>query len=176
MAIVTAMTGFGLLKARSREPSRLLLGKAAFLEIFNCEERMLSISECKELFEYLSEYIENQNCDLKKQFTSNNEIDSWLIKWEKALKQEKKTKTKIRESMLKVNPAYIPRNHQVEKAIYEALNNYDYSYMDRLTLLLEKPYDYKPENIEFIIPPENGNQNYQTFCGTWSKFFLSYRL
>ena len=35
-------------------------------------------------FWYLSEYIENQNCDLKKQFTSNNEIDSWLIKWEKA--------------------------------------------------------------------------------------------
>ena len=68
--------------------------------------------------------------------------------------------------MLKVNPAYIPRNHQVEKAIYEALNNYDYSYMDRLTLLLEKPYDYKPENIEFMMPPENGNQNYQTFCGT----------
>ena len=117
-------------------------------------------------FWYLSEYIENQNCDLKKQFTSNNEIDSWLIKWEKALKQEKKTKTKIKESMLKVNPAYIPRNHQVEKAIYEALNNYDYSYMDRLTLLLEKPYDYKPENIEFMMPPENGDQNYQTFCGT----------
>ena len=117
-------------------------------------------------FWYLSQYIENQSCDLKKQFTSNNEIDSWLIKWEKALKQEKKTKTKIKESMLKVNPAYIPRNHQVEKAIYEALNNYDYSYMDRLTLLLEKPYDYKPENIEFMMPPENGDQNYQTFCGT----------
>ena len=65
-----------------------------------------------------------------------------------------------------MNPAFIPRNHQVEKAIYEVINNYDYSYVNRLIELLNKPYNYQPDNLEYMNPPDNYDQNYQTFCGT----------
>jgi uncharacterized protein YdiU (UPF0061 family) len=69
-------------------------------------------------------------------------------------------------SMQKENPAFIPRNHRIEKAIYEVVDNNDYSYMDHLILLLNKPYQDQPNNSEYMHPPEKPDHNYQTFCGT----------
>ena len=119
-------------------------------------------------FRYLSNLVEeeNNNSLFKQQFLSKNEIDSWLVKWKECLKKEGNSEKEIKKLMLKVNPAFIPRNHQVEKAIYEVINNYDYSYVNRLIELLNKPYNYQPDNLEYMNPPDNYNQNYQTFCGT----------
>ena len=119
-------------------------------------------------FRYLSNIVEeeNNNSLFKQQFLSKNEIDSWLVKWKECLKKEGNPEKEIKELMLKVNPAFIPRNHQVEKTIYEAINNYDYSYVNRLIQLLNKPYNFQPENLEYMNPPDKYDQNYQTFCGT----------
>ena len=119
-------------------------------------------------FRYLSNLVEeeNNNSLFKQQFLSKNEIDSWLVKWKECLKKEGNSEKEIKKLMLKVNPAFIPRNHQVEKAIYEVINNYDYSYVNRLIELLNKPYNYQPDNLEYMNPPDNYDQNYQTFCGT----------
>ena len=119
-------------------------------------------------FRYLSDLVGevNNNSLFKQQFSSKNEIDCWLVKWQECLKKENNGVKEIKNLMLKTNPAFIPRNHQVEKAIYEAINNYDYSYMDRLVKLLNKPYNFQSDNLEYMEPPDNYDKNYQTFCGT----------
>tara|TARA_B110000014_G_C20113152_1_gene586983 strand:- start:69 stop:1529 length:1461 start_codon:yes stop_codon:yes gene_type:complete len=117
-------------------------------------------------FRYLSDAIKNKSSQFEAQFSSKNEIASWLIKWRESLEQENKSEGAIKKLMLAINPAFIPRNHNVEKAIFEAVNNYDYSYMDRLNMVLNKPYDYQPDNVEYMNPQKNYNANYQTFCGT----------
>ena len=119
-------------------------------------------------FRYLSDLVGevNNNSLFKQQFSSKNEIDCWLVKWQECLKKENNGVKEIKNLMLKTNPAFIPRNHQVEKAIYEAINNYDYSYMDRLVKLLNKPYNFQSDNLEYMKPPDNYDKNYQTFCGT----------
>ena len=119
-------------------------------------------------FRYLSDAIENDtgNSNFEKQFLSQNKISEWLVSWRKRLKIQSASFKKIKMSMQKENPAFIPRNHRIEKTIYEAVNNNDYSYMDHLILLLNKPYQDQPNNSEYMHPPEKPDHNYQTFCGT----------
>jgi len=119
-------------------------------------------------FRYLSDAIENDtgNLNFEKQFLSQNKISEWLVCWRKRLKIQSTSFKKIKISMQKENPAFIPRNHRIEKAIYEAVDNNDYSYMDHLILLLNKPYQDQPDNSEYMHPPEKPDHNYQTFCGT----------
>ena len=119
-------------------------------------------------FRYLSDAIENDtgNSNFEKQFLSQNKIGEWLVCWRKRLKIQSTSFKKIKISMQKENPAFIPRNHRIEKAIYEAVDNNDYSYMDHLILLLNKPYQDQPNNSEYMHPPEKPDHNYQTFCGT----------
>jgi len=119
-------------------------------------------------FRYLSDVIgkENNSSNFLNQFLSKNKIDAWLVKWKESIKKENRPEKEIKKSMLKINPAFIPRNHRVEKVIYEILNNYDYSYLDHLLQLLDKPFDHKQHDIEYMNPPDDQNQNYQTFCGT----------
>ena len=119
-------------------------------------------------FRYLSDAIENDtgNSNFEKQFLSQNKISEWLVSWRKRLKIQSASFKKIKMSMQKENPAFIPRNHRIEKTIYEAVNNNDYSYMDHLILMLNKPYQDQPNNSEYMHPPEKPDHNYQTFCGT----------
>ena len=107
-------------------------------------------------FRYLSDSVgeENGNSNFKQQFSSKDKVDSWIVKWKECLKEENRPEKVIRESMLKINPSFIPRNHRVEEAIYEAVNNYDYDYMDRLVQLLSKPYEHQPDNTEYMQPTE----------------------
>ena len=56
-----------------------------------------------------------------KQFLSPNKIGEWLTSWRKRLKIQSVSFKKIKMSMQKENPAFIPRNHRIEKAIYEAV-------------------------------------------------------
>ena len=119
-------------------------------------------------FRYLSDAIENDtgNSNFEKQFLSPNKIGEWLTNWRKRLKIQSVSFKKIKMSMQKENPGFIPRNHRIEKAIYEAVDNNDYSYMDNLILLLNKPYQDQPDNSEYMHPPEKPDHDYQTFCGT----------
>ena len=67
--------------------------------------------------------------------------------------------------MLLINPALIPRNHQVEAAIEQAYGG-DFSHFHALTERLKKPFDYTPEDRELALPPRPEQVVQQTFCGT----------
>ena len=64
------------------------------------------------------------------------------------------------------NPAVIPRNHRVEEALDAAVNNEDYSVMERLLNVLTSPYAHSPEQEDYTKLPVESALPYRTFCGT----------
>ncbi|QRM54675.1 protein adenylyltransferase SelO [Sinorhizobium sp. BG8] len=70
------------------------------------------------------------------------------------------------EIMRSVNPAFIPRNHQVERALAAAIEHGDYSLFEALNDVLSRPYDVQPAFASYGEPPKAGEEVLQTFCGT----------
>lgn len=69
-------------------------------------------------------------------------------------------------AMLAASPAYIPRNHQVEKAIRASVDEGDDTAFYRLNAVLAQPYTDQPDAQEFARPAEPEEAVLQTFCGT----------
>ena len=67
--------------------------------------------------------------------------------------------------MRAVNPAIIPRNHQIEIAIEEACNG-EFLRFHRLNAALQRPFEERPEFSEFAAAPFPHEVVTQTFCGT----------
>ena len=63
------------------------------------------------------------------------------------------------------NPAFIPRNHNVEAALMAATTSHDFSVMERLLEVLAAPYDHERDLPMFSAPGPDG-RSYRTFCGT----------
>ncbi|MDD4772992.1 MAG: YdiU family protein [Eubacteriales bacterium] len=68
-------------------------------------------------------------------------------------------------TMKNANPALIPRNHRVEKALDTAVNNADYSVTDRLLAALVSPFAHTREQTAYA-QPDPSSCGYKTFCGT----------
>ena len=65
--------------------------------------------------------------------------------------------------MRKNNPIVIPRNHKVEEAL-GAANNNNLELINKLLVILKKPYNNQDNIMNYQSP--SSNNNYQTFCGT----------
>lgn len=70
------------------------------------------------------------------------------------------------ETMKRHNPLIIPRNHLVEEALENASRDGNYKKFNNLLELLKEPYNYRDINKEYMMPQENSNIPYRTFCGT----------
>ncbi len=64
-----------------------------------------------------------------------------------------------------INPLYIPRNHQIERAIVKARKG-DYKIFNDLKELLQNPFTENIQYSEYAIPPKPEERVTQTFCGT----------
>jgi len=91
-------------------------------------------------------------------FTDRSAGAQWLESWHAA-------GPKSLESMRRVNPIFIPRNHRVEEAIQGALRG-DYAAFERLNAVLARPFEEQPEHAELERPAEPGERVERTFCGT----------
>lgn len=69
-------------------------------------------------------------------------------------------------SMRTRNPAVIPRNHIVEKALASVVEKGDTSLIERLIVILKTPFVDLEGTTEFTSPAPNGGKGYKTFCGT----------
>jgi uncharacterized protein YdiU (UPF0061 family) len=67
--------------------------------------------------------------------------------------------------MRATNPAFIARNHLVEKAIAEAYGG-DFSFFHRLHERLQQPFIYAAGDTLLATPPKPDEIVQQTFCGT----------
>ena len=86
-------------------------------------------------------------------------------KWRQRLTRQKEPIDQIRQRMDAVNPAFIPRNHQIEKAIQAAIAG-DLSIFYELCEVLCNPYEDQPRFARYAEPPFPQERVTQTFCGT----------
>ena len=99
-------------------------------------------------------------------FTDASAYDQWEPRWRQRLAQEGAGPAAQRAAMRAVNPAYIPRNHQVEAVIRAAVDQDDFGPFDELLTVLAKPYDDQPAFARYQEPPQHHERVHQTFCGT----------
>lgn len=94
------------------------------------------------------------------------EFTKWYEQWQARLGRQPKSKASSHQLMRDSNPALIPRNHRVEEALEAAVEQGDYSVMERLLNVLSNPYAHTSEQAAYSTLPELSTRPYRTFCGT----------
>lgn len=150
-----------------------ITGMRAKLGLFNEEE------QDETLVDDLLSMMKNHKADYTNTFralTSDNHEDTdlfdtadftqWNERWQARLGRQEESKDASQKLMQKSNPGVIPRNHRVEEALEAAVDNGNYSVMERLLEVLSNPYSHSPEQIDYCALPADPDRPYQTFCGT----------
>ena len=89
-------------------------------------------------FRNLSKVLFEDSDEFFNQFSEKKEINAWLNNWKQALKNEYKDFSKLTDRLNRINPVYIPRNHQVQFAIDLAYEN-DFSKMLEMIEVFKNP-------------------------------------
>jgi uncharacterized protein YdiU (UPF0061 family) len=100
---------------------------------------------------------------LKDAIFEDASFKTWYQKWMHRFQAQKQGEEASKLMMLKHNPAVIPRNHMVEKALLLAVMEQDYKLFNDFIAALQKPYE---DSKLFSEPPLKEDKCYQTFCGT----------
>ena len=99
-------------------------------------------------------------------FEEPADFDAWALRWQERLAHEPQDEAARRESMRRVNPAYIPRNHRVEAAIAAAVEQEDFTLFEELNTVLANPFEDQLEFAAYADPPGPEQRVFRTFCGT----------
>jgi uncharacterized protein YdiU (UPF0061 family) len=100
---------------------------------------------------------------LKDAIFKDTSFKVWYKNWLHCIQKQKEGEETSRLKMLKYNPAVIPRNYLVEKALSLAVADQDYKFLNDLIAALLKPYE---DSHVFSEPPIEEDKSYKTFCGT----------
>jgi uncharacterized protein YdiU (UPF0061 family) len=98
-------------------------------------------------------------------FGNAHDYDEWAQRWRVRLARETVPPAVRAEAMRQVNPAYIPRNHQIERIISAAVERDDFAPFEELSMVLSQPYRTQAAD-SYANPPLPGERVLQTFCGT----------
>lgn len=91
---------------------------------------------------------------------------SWVYDWLACISRQSVDAKTIKRHMEQTNPAYIPRNHLVEKAINHFIEQGDRMLIDSLLVVLKNPYQQQPNTEHLQELPRLEERITQTFCGT----------
>jgi uncharacterized protein YdiU (UPF0061 family) len=94
------------------------------------------------------------------------DLKQWFERWQARLKRQPDSWETSRQLMNAHNPAVIPRNHRVEEALAAAVEQADFTVMEKLVGFLSQPYQDPPEQAGYHLPPPPSAKPYRTFCGT----------
>jgi uncharacterized protein YdiU (UPF0061 family) len=93
-------------------------------------------------------------------------LQHWLEKWHHLQEQLGITSRTAKDIMYQVNPIVIPRNHVVEAAIAQAIDEQDKTLLNKLLSDLQSPYQQATSDINYLSVPAGHDEYYQTYCGT----------
>jgi serine/tyrosine/threonine adenylyltransferase len=93
------------------------------------------------------------------------EIEAWHQRLEARRRRQHQSLAAATTMMQQHNPAFIPRNHNVEEALLAATTRDDLSVMKRLLEVLARPYDHE-RDLPMFSASGPGDRPYRTFCGT----------
>ncbi len=116
-------------------------------------------------FRSLSDILLNNSGNFLAQFHQKNEVSGWINNWKSALNLENKNVGEIISNLNNTNPMYIPRNHQVQKAIEESyLGNF--KVLEEMLEVLKNPFQENVSLSHYSEAPSEQQRVTQTFCGT----------
>ena len=118
-------------------------------------------------FQQLTRSIDNQSEEeeLYKFFQDKPTIKFWWGQWRNRIERGKFSPLDCKTLMKSANPVIIPRNHQIENFIQEALKD-DLAHFHKLYSAIQQPFEEIPEFTEFQQPPKINERVQFTFCGT----------
>ena len=93
------------------------------------------------------------------------EVEAWHCRLAARRGRQPQSPAEAESLMRRHNPAFIPRNHNVEEALEAATSADDYSVMERLLDVLATPYDHG-RDLPIFSTPSSDEWPYRTFCGT----------
>ncbi|MDA9736353.1 YdiU family protein [Gammaproteobacteria bacterium] len=116
-------------------------------------------------FRSLSDILLNNSDNFLAQFHQKGEVSGWINNWKSALNLENKDVGEIILNLNNANPMYIPRNHQVQKAIEESyLGNF--KVLEEMLDVLKNPFQENVSLSHYSEAPSEQQRVTQTFCGT----------
>ena len=92
--------------------------------------------------------------------------DDWIKKYLERLKSENHDESKRKESMNSVNPKFVLRTYLAEQAIKAAIENDDYSEIEKIRKILLKPFDEQPEYEQYSFKPPEGAEATALSCSS----------
>jgi uncharacterized protein YdiU (UPF0061 family) len=109
---------------------------------------------------------EKADAHVRALFANPAAYDSWASKWRSRLAAERLDPNARAQAMRTVNPAFIPRNHRVEKVLDAAIAHGDFSPVAELLTILSRPYEDQAVFADYANPPRVDERVFRTFCGT----------
>jgi uncharacterized protein YdiU (UPF0061 family) len=106
------------------------------------------------------------DAEIRNLFADPGAYDSWAAQWRQRLAEDGIAPQERAAQMKKVNPLFIPRNHQVEAVLDAAVAHQDMQPFEDLLRVVLYPYDDQPGMGKYALPALPQEQVYETFCGT----------
>lgn len=103
---------------------------------------------------------------VRRLFSTPAAFDAWSVKWRDRLSREPGRQEERRAAMRRTNPRIIPRNHRIEEVIRAAEDHADFAPFEKLVAALQHPYDDRPDDDAYALPPQPHERVTKTFCGT----------
>jgi uncharacterized protein YdiU (UPF0061 family) len=116
-------------------------------------------------FRALSASLRGDSATARDLFSDPSAFDAWAARWREQLAHESSGADEVAAALDRVNPVYIPRNHNVEDALAAATAG-DLEPFERLLDVLAHPFDERPGLESYASPPPASWGSYRTFCGT----------
>ena len=134
----------------------------SFHDILASEELDLTLA-----FRWLTESAgENlDNTPLPELFIAPAALLEWAEIWRDRRKKNAGDPLTITETMSRVNPTVIPRNHLVQRAIALAESG-EIAWIQKMVARAAHPYDWQEGDLEWARIPEAEERVTRTFCGT----------
>jgi uncharacterized protein YdiU (UPF0061 family) len=118
------------------------------------------------LFRALGQAVIGDDEPARSLFVDPTAFDAWAREWRTRLDGDGQDPESRKAAMDRINPAFIPRNHQVEAMIAAAVERQDYAPFHRMLDVLSRPFDDQPEASDLAAPPLPHERVAATFCGT----------
>jgi uncharacterized protein YdiU (UPF0061 family) len=117
-------------------------------------------------FRRLSGVLAGDDEPVRSLFIDPTAFDGWAQQWRARLLQDNMEPRARQVAMESVNPAFIPRNHQIEAMIVAAVERNDFGPFHELLTLLSAPFEDQPGFERYAAPPQLHERVTATFCGT----------
>ena len=103
---------------------------------------------------------------LSSMFENESEIENWLSAYKKRLQAENSNDSERKQRMDQVNPKFILRNYLAERAIRMAVDDGDYSEINRLHQILRNPFSEQIPFQDYADPSPDWGKKLVISCSS----------